>query len=76
MQLRIALAFGFVATAALIGSCASRQSLEQMARAACEDEGVAPGPQMEVCVEETEETLRRAREYRPPPPSRPPAKQR
>jgi len=72
MQLRTALALTAVAIAALVAACANQQSLEDMARAACEDQGIQPGPEMNVCVEETEETLRRAREYSPPPPPRPP----
>ena len=59
-----------------MAACASQQqSLEDLARVACEDENT-PAAEMAACVEETEETLRRAREYSPPPPPRPPAKQR
>ncbi len=78
MSLRIALAYAGLSAAAALAACANQpeQSLEDMARAACVEEGVQPGTAMDVCVEETEETLRRAREYRPPPPPRPPAKQR
>ena len=74
MQLRIALALTAVAAAALLGACAGQQgrSLEDLARAACEDENT-PAAEMAACVEETEETLRRARELRPPPPPRPPS---
>ena len=78
MPLRIALAVTALAVSisALVAACASQQSLEDAARAACVDEGVQPGPAMDECIEETEETLRRAREYSPPPPPRPAAKQR
>lgn len=78
MPLRIALAFTALAVSisALLAACASQQSLEQSARAACVEEGVQPGQAMDDCIEETKETLRRAREYSPPPPPRPPSKQR
>ena len=76
MQLRIALTLTAVAAAALMAACASQQgqSLEDMARAACEDENT-PASEMAACVEQTKETLRRAREYSPPPPP-PPSKGR
>lgn len=76
MQLRIALALTAVAAAALMAACAGQQqSIEDLARAACEDQNT-PADEMAECVEETEETLRRAREYSPPPPPRPPSRQR
>lgn len=77
MQLRIALALTAVAAAALLAACAGQQgqSIRDMARAACEDEQT-PADEMAACVEETEETLRRARERSPPPPPRPPGRQR
>ncbi|HJS80818.1 MAG TPA: hypothetical protein VJ748_09360 [Vitreimonas sp.] len=75
MQLRVALALTAVSIAALMAACASQQgrSLDDMARAACQDDGVQPGPAMDACVEQTKEALRRARELSPPPPPRPPA---
>lgn len=61
-----------VAAAAMTaGACAHQQSIEDAARAACVDQGVQPGPEMDACIEENEETIRRAREYRTPPPPRP-----
>jgi hypothetical protein len=76
MQLRIALALTAVAAAALMAACAGQQqSIEDLARAACEDQNT-PAAEMAECIEETEETLRRAREYSPPPPPRPPSRQR
>jgi hypothetical protein len=62
-------------TAATIAGCAHDQSIEERARLACQERGVPAGPQMAECIDETEEAIRRAREYQPPPP-RPPAKQR
>lgn len=78
MPLRIALALTALAvsTSALLAACASQKTLEESARAACVEEGVQPGEAMDVCIEETKETLRRAREYSPPPPPRPSGKQR
>jgi hypothetical protein len=73
MPLRFALALVSLSAAALLAGCASHaeQSIEEHARAACVEEGVQPGPAMETCVQEAEETIRQAREYRPPPPPRP-----
>jgi hypothetical protein len=72
MSLRIALGLIGIAAATLASACANQQSLREAAHAACVDEGVQPGAEMDACVEETEDTLRRAREYRPPPPPPPP----
>lgn len=56
----------FVASAALLAAaCASGgagQSIEEAARAACEDQGIAEGPAMSACVAEMEDAIQRARE--------------
>ncbi len=69
MSLRVVLSLTGACALTLLGACAAQQSLKDLARAACEDQGVQPGPDMQECVQETEETLRRAREYDPGPPS-------
>lgn len=78
MPLRIALALTSltVSISAVLAACASQQTLEESARAACVERGVPAGQELDICIEETEEALRRAREYSPPPPPRPAGKQR
>ncbi len=64
MSLRI-LVCTFVAGAALLAAaCASGggQSVEEAARAACEDQGVAEEAAMSACVAEMEDAIQRARE--------------
>jgi hypothetical protein len=63
-----------VCTATLLAGCASGPSLEERAQAACAEEGHQPGPDMDRCIVQTEEALRRAREQPAPPPPPPPGR--
>lgn len=63
-----------LAAALTLGACATNgQSIEERARAVCTDRGLTPGPEFSACMEETQETLRRAQEStRGRPEQRPP----
>ncbi len=59
-------------TTLLLAACASGSSLRERAESACRDQGYTAGPEMDECVMETQEALRRARELPRAPTQRPP----
>jgi hypothetical protein len=53
-------AIGFTAAAA--GCAHEGQSIEEAARASCEERHIAPGPDMDACMAEARDIIRMARE--------------
>lgn len=68
-----ALALGAIV---IVAACAHQESIAERARLVCEERGVAAGSEMAACIEETQEVIRRAREYERPAPPRPSGRQR
>lgn len=59
-----------------VAACAhdnQAQSVRETARAACEQQHVGVGADMETCIEEMSDTIRNARSYKPEPAHRPSA---
>jgi hypothetical protein len=74
--MRAVISVVLVGLAIVLAGCAHQQSVAERARLVCEERGVPGGPELAACIEETEEVIRRAREYERPPPPRPPSSQR